>query len=242
MLTNLSKLEKLHCVGNLHLTGNLKNIRVLRESLKELRLSGCKQVQGSLKDISDFPKLKSVCLQNTKITGDIRDIGPNDFVSVEYVDELYLGEHVYGGNHIPSIEEAPEIMLAWSRLTKRNPNIYIDLKIPLSLDSTQRYNIQGHPSRIMPAKAEFVRAGNRLGWRWTNGFVGGSCETHWIDPEPDQSEHEYDDYSLDVYRIEKDVEFFRGCFVPPTVEEHRRRSAEVPFNPRLTWYGIPRYS
>jgi len=56
------------------------------------------------------------------------------------------------------------------------------MRLGLSLDSPERNDNDVHHSRKMPAHVEFVQAGSRLWWRWTNCVSGGACETNWLDP------------------------------------------------------------
>ena len=80
----------------------------------------------------------------------------------------------------------------------------------------------------MPANVEFVRAGGRLGWRWTNCISGSACETVWLNPEPNTSEDGYEKYTREAHQIQKDVNFFRGFSAPPSEGQHRQRSTEMP--------------
>ena len=236
MLKGLPKLQTLHCIKNSKLTGNLKSIRVLRNSLVNLCLSNCQEVKGILADLKDFPKLEKLNLEDTKVTGDIRNIGPQDFISMEEMD---LGHNVYGGKSFFSIREAPEIMLGWYRLKKRRPKVLDGRQISLSQNSSEWYELHNFVhKRKMPTDVEFVKAGCRLGWRWTNGYPGGSCEIHWLDPEPHPSEDGYGEYIRAVAKIQNNIDFFHGFLVPPTEEEYRRRSAEKPQGPMLTKFSV----
>jgi len=170
VLAGLPKLEKLRCIRNFKLTGSLADIRVLRENLAKLCLSGCSKVEGNLMDLADFPRLKSLSLNGcNKVMGDIRDIGEGDFSSME--ETVSLPETVYGGE-LPSIAEASDIMLAWHNIKKRNPKLEF-YGMGLSLDSPERYHNDVHHSRAMPSHAKLIQAGPRSGWRWTNCVSGG---------------------------------------------------------------------
>ena len=107
----------------------------------------------------------------------------------------------------------------------------------LSLDSPDRYHPDVHHSRDMPHCVEFVKAGQRLGWRWTNAVSGGSCEPVWLDPEPDPSDEGYDVYLKELKDIERDVEFFKGFTSPPTLDELLQRNTDVPLDPVLQMYS-----
>ena len=232
MLSGLPKLEKLRCVRT-GVTGNLKCFRVLRESLVDLCLAGCTEIEGNLMDLADFPFLKELSLNYCeKIVGDIRDVGPEDFQSIEsaFTD---LPNSVYGAGRLPSIKETPEIMLAWYRLKKRNQKIFSGRRMRLSSNSPERYDNNVHHSREMPTCVEFVSAGPRLGWRWTNAVSGGSCEPNWIDPAPDPSDENYGVYLEEFEKIDRDVDFYRGFTKPPTQEEHLQLNSEIPLDPVL---------
>lgn len=236
MLSGFPQLEKLRCV-RVSTTGTLNCIRVIRESLVDLCSAGCSKVEGNLMDIADFPLLKKLSLNDCdKIVGDIRDIGPADFQSIEseFTD---LPDSVYGADDLQSIAEAPTIMQVWYTLKKRNPHMFSGRRKSLSRDSPDYYNNNIHLSRKMPSYVEFVNAGSRLGWRWTNAARGGSCKPRWLDPEPDPSDENYDVYLKELNKIEDDVEFYKGCFQPPTLEEHLQRNAETPLPDWLRRYN-----
>jgi hypothetical protein len=233
MLKGLPKLEKLACSQSTELTGDLKSLRVIMNSLSEICLRGCERVGGSLMTLADFPKLQKIDLTGTKVTGDIRDIGPNDFISIK---EMNLSDTIHGGGNFVTIEDAPEIMLAHHNLKKRHPSLIQSRYWFLSYNSPQRYDYAGHSSRQPPLRVEFVKAGSRLGWRWTNGVKGGSCETQWLDPEPNSTDEGYEKYLQELkHSINNDVDIFRGFNKsPPNQQEHMRRCAEVPLDPSLS--------
>jgi len=67
--------------------------------------------------LADFPRLKELVLRETAVTGDIQDIGQNDFSSLEYVN---LPKGVYGGPdyELQLISDAPELVRAVYLLKK----------------------------------------------------------------------------------------------------------------------------
>ena len=75
-------------------------------------------------------------------------------------------------------------------------------------------------------RVEFVKAGSRLGWRWTNCKRGGACETQWLDPEPNSTDEGYEKY-LQELKHTKNVVIFRGFKRPPNRQEHVQRIADV---------------
>jgi len=82
-LANLPMLEILHCKYDEHLTGNLRDVRVLQSGLKQLDPSACGKIEGSVHDLADFPCLEVLYVSVTKITGDIRNIYESDFPPLE---------------------------------------------------------------------------------------------------------------------------------------------------------------
>jgi hypothetical protein len=88
-----------------------------------------------LEDVSDFPRLEILQVNGTKVTGDIREIGRDDFKSLE---ELDLGEGVYGGGCLMAIQDAPSIMFARYQLLKRMPGLFTKKRWSLTRDSTDR--------------------------------------------------------------------------------------------------------
>lgn len=235
MLKGLPKLEKLVCSQSTELTGDLKSLRVLINSLSEIFLAGCDHVDGSLMTLADFPKLQKIDLTGTKVTGDIRDIGPHDFISIK---EMNLSDNIHGGGALMTIEDAPAIMLARYNLKKRNPRLFHSRYWYLSHLSPQYYDHHycGHSSRKPPLRVEFVKAGSRLGWRWTNGVKGGSCETQWLDPEPNSTDEGYKKYLQELkHSIHNDVDIYRGFKSPPNRQEHGQRCTEVPLDVSNSW-------
>ena len=217
----MPNLEKLRCISNHSLTGSISDTRVLKETLKELGLSHCTKVDGNLKELADFPMLRDISLHGCKnIVGDIRDIRPGDFQSIE---SMGIPASVWGGGDLPSIEETPDIMHAWYILKKQHSKVFTNMRLGLSLDSPERYDNNVHHSRVMPSLVEFVQAGNRLGWRWTNCVFGGACETNWLDPKPSNPSLIY---TKELQKIYDDVTFYEGFLAPPTQEEHLQRYSE----------------
>ena len=76
-------------------TGNIRSLRVLKDTLETLTISNCANVEGNLMDLADFPQLKELHLCGTAVTGDVRDIGENDFSNLE---ELHCPSGVVGSS------------------------------------------------------------------------------------------------------------------------------------------------
>mmetsp|Transcript_43776 Transcript_43776/g.105588 ORF Transcript_43776/g.105588 Transcript_43776/m.105588 type:complete len:426 (+) Transcript_43776:47-1324(+) len=228
MLVGLPKLKKLQCMNSHKLTGDLEGLQVVGQTLVEVNLCGCGNVEGSIMSLAKFPYLEDLSLLRTKITGDIRDIGENDFVALKKVD---FGGYVHGGGDMNRIEDAADLMLARYRLKKRSHTLFEHRRWALTENSPQRYEFHGHHSREPPFYVEFVKAGPCLGWRWTNCVTGGSCESHWFDPEPDPNDAEYELYVKELEYVQRDVDFYQGFKLPPTQMEHDELSRSRPLDP-----------
>jgi hypothetical protein len=146
-------------------------------------------VTGSLQDAADFPLLAVLDVSDIKVAAEIRDIGPNDFLSLK---ELGLGQDSYGD--LRSMQEAPGFMFARYQSLKRFPGVFKQSRWSLADDSPANHEIHGRHSRRPPYHVEFAKAGPRLGWRWTNCVIGGCCETHWLDSEPTPFDERYEEY------------------------------------------------
>jgi hypothetical protein len=222
MLSGLPNLKELCCPHNHNLTGNLRSVRVLRRTLVALKLCHCGEVTGSLQDVADFPLLVLLGVSATKVPAEIGAIGPNDFLSLK---ELEFGNGIGGRGDLMAIKDAPSFMFSRYQLLKRRPEVFKHRRWRLALDSPDFYEIHGHHSREPPFSVEFVKVGPRIGWRWTNGVTGGSCETHWLDPEPTPVDKGHEEYCKELKNERRDVGFYGGFLVPPTQLEHQQRSS-----------------
>ena len=115
VLSGMPRLKKLICYENRELTGNLRSvcilrntltylcldgcvkiegsladIRDLRQGLTHLKLSGCRQVTGSLNSLRDYPLLEELALRGTEVTADISDAVPGNFSSLKTLDSKML--------------------------------------------------------------------------------------------------------------------------------------------------------
>ena len=96
-LANLSAIPKLKnvlCPLNSKLNGDLPRLEVLSQKLVQLDLLGRSRVVGNLRTLALFPRLESLKVHDTRVTGDDRKIGLTDFPCLE---DIRLGGHVYGG-------------------------------------------------------------------------------------------------------------------------------------------------
>ena len=171
-------------------------------------------------DLADFPQLRILHLQDTSVTGDIRDIGNSDFLNLEEV--ICLPKHIYGGcgYELQRISDAPEVMRTLYLLKKQRPSLVLNYWFcELSEDSLDWYG--GEEDVPPPFCVNFVEAGTRVGYRWADSRGEQPCEVNWLDPEPDKDSSEYGKYIADLQQIEyEDGDFYKGYHQPPTVDEY----------------------
>jgi hypothetical protein len=218
MLAGFPSLKELYCLSNSRLAGNINSLSVLNETLESVTIRYCVNVKGNFMDLADFPHLKELDLYETAVTGDIRDIGENDFSSLEEVD---LPKGVYGGMgcELQRISDAHNLVRSVYLLKKHRP----------ALNMRNWYGVLSRDSIDWYGKAYiilFVQAGSRIGYQWDDG--GSPCEVNWLDPEPDSESSDYSKYIEELERFESQVGFYRGFHQPPTEEEYNRRMEEWP--------------
>ena len=109
MLEGLPMPKELVCCTNEAMSGDINSLRVLKDTLETIDIANCRKVVGNFMVLKDFPRLRKLDLRGTAVTGDIRDIGSNDF---KVLKELYLPRTVYGGSRYAfgSIAEVTEFM------------------------------------------------------------------------------------------------------------------------------------
>ena len=203
-------------------------------------------------DLAVFPHLKMLQFFGTAVTGDIRDIGENDFSSLEY---LTLPQSVYGGANyeFQSIDDVPDVARAVYLLKKQRPALKMYWQGKLSEDSPDWYesmNINYPPPFII----RFVQAGSRIGYRWEAPcYWSGdfTCKVNWLDPEPSRESSDYEKYTEELQKIEKGRQeegrivnarqvparilihnLYKGIHQPPTEEEYHRLLEEYHLLPR----------
>ena len=179
-------------------------------------------------DLADFPNLKKLNLIGTVVTGDIRDIGENDFSSLE---GLTLPKGVYGGHgyKLQRISDAPDLMRTLYLFNKQRPNVIVQLHgmyWTLMEDSPDWYAPRevGDTPPFWPFYIQFVEAGSRIGYRWASHHFESHnpCEMNWLDPEPDSESSDYGKYIKELEQINSEVYMFRGFHQPPTEMEYHR--------------------
>jgi len=220
MLAGLPSLKELWCIGNERVSGNISSLRVLKDTLEVVKIRLCNNVQGNFMDLADFPRLKDLDLTATAVTGDIRDIGENDFSSLEY---LALPKGVFGGwgYEFQSISDAPDLIRAVYLLKKQRPALIMSSwSGKLSDDSPDWYDSADDDDDSPPFYICFVEAGSRFGYRWETKY-DIPCEMNWLDPEPDRESSEYEEYIEKLQEIKHEVTIYKGYHQPPTEEEYQ---------------------
>ena len=219
MLAGMSLLKELECLHNHCLTGNISSLRLLKDSLEKVLTRNCKNIEGSLMDLADLPHLKELNLDGTAVTGDIRDIGENDFSSLEH---LTLPKSVYGcsGYVFQRISDASDLVRAVYLFKKQRPAlIEDDWYGVLSEASPDWYDSAADDDDTPPFYVRFVKAGPRIGYRWeTEDDM--PCEVIWLDPEPESGTIDYYDYASGYQRIQGEFSIYRGYYEPPTEEQY----------------------
>jgi hypothetical protein len=217
MLAGFPLLKELECGNNTRLTGSINSLRVLRDTLEKVTIEHCENAEGNFMDLADFPHLKKLSLFVTAVTGDIRDIGDNDFTNLEHLDLSHL---VYGGKgyEFQHISDGPDIIRA-VYLLKQRPALKYHWYGQLSQASLDWYESVEDFIRP-PFNIRLVQAGTRVGYAWgTPGIF--SCEVNWLDPEPDRDSSGYEQYIEGLQKILISPDY-RGFHQPPTEEEYHR--------------------
>ena len=234
MLAGLPLLKELEISHSPFITGKINSLRVLKDTLEKVHIESC-LVRGNFMELADFPHMRELHLIDVVVTGDVRDIGENDF---PHLEQLSLPKGVVGGtdHKFLRISDVPEVMQAIYRLKDRVLSYYEwdSLWLSLSDQSPDWYDdcisseLQLHP----PFSVELVQAGTRHGLRWygrsytgtiSHSCVGtASCEINWLDPEPDRESSDYENYEQKLHQLEQEVNFYRGYLQPPTEEEYNR--------------------
>ncbi len=222
MLAELSMLKELDCEHNYRLTGNINSLRVLKDSLEKVHIKHCSRVEGNFMDLAGFPLLKELNLLGTAVTGDIRDFGEHYFSALERLD---LPKRVYGGNgyELQRISDAPDLGRAVYTFNKQRPSLKMSNWYGiLSRDSPDWYESVDDFDYPSPFYIRIVEAGSRVGYRWTTDRSDESCEVNWLNPQPDRGSSDYEEYIVQLEKIQDEIGMYRGFHHPPTEEEYHR--------------------
>ena len=244
MLAGFPVLKELDCYDNRCLTGNINSLRVLKDTLEKVNIDRCPNVEGNFMDLADFPHLKELKLDDTAVTGDIRDIGENDF---SFLEQLKLPRGVYGANccELQRISDGPEFIRSVYLFGKKRPTLKMEgwrkrVYGFLSKDSPDWYESAENDRNTPPFYIVFVEAGSRIGYRWETSIgyrwgtnFGKPCEVNWLDPEPSRESGDYGKYIEELQKIEKERQdpFYKGFHQPPTEEEYHRLLEEYDLLP-----------
>jgi hypothetical protein len=220
MLEGLPSLKELYCDSNDNLTGNINSLRVLKDTLAKVSIIYCPNVEGDFMDLADFPYLTKLHLIETAVTGDIREVGDQDFSALI---DLYLPYTVYGGrgHEFQRISDTYDVISTIYSIKKQRPTVLKGWYGKLSGDSTDWYNGSIDDEDTPPLFIAFVQAGSRVGYRWETEN-GDPCEVDWLDPEPGKESSDYEQYVEELHEIEQPVDMYRGFHQPPTEEEYYR--------------------
>ena len=223
MLSGFPLLRELDVYMNLFLRGSVRSLRVLKNSLARVRIADCPNVEGNFMDLSDF-HLTYLDLVRTAVTGDVRDIGANDYSCLK---DIILPKTVIGGfgYQFQHISEVPSVMNAVYLCMRRGIQFqgymcFLARESPDWYDGYHDYNCPDHPFSIT-----FVQIGPRLGWRWTNE-EGDSCEINWLDPEEPERRVCDANARLRLQQIQEQIKFYKGYYEPPTELEYIRMCEE----------------
>jgi hypothetical protein len=188
MLAGMPSLKELYCDYNEFLTGNMNNLRVIKDTLEKVTMTSCWSVEGNFMDVADFPRLKELNLRWTAVTGDIRDISENNFSSLEH---LILPKGVYCGMgyEFQRISDGADLMRTLYQLNAKRPVLSILERwyVKLSEDSPAWYGPveDEEEDETPPFFIHFVKVGSRIGYRWETDHRK-PCEVNWLDPEPEE--------------------------------------------------------
>jgi hypothetical protein len=228
MVAGLPLLKELFCHTSRLLTGNINSLRVLKDTLAKVSICNCHRVDGNFMDLADFPHLRALDLTETSVTGDIREIGENDFPALE---DLELPHNVHGGTGyaFQRISDVSGTVNTIYRLIKeRSSTLFEGVYWKLSKESPDWYDWRDERFPEPPLEIQFAQAGPRLGWRWENESSYQSsdccmpCEVNWLDPEPEKDSIEYERYVSELEYIQKQTVFYKGYYQPPTEDEYNR--------------------
>jgi hypothetical protein len=233
MLAGLPSLKEFECVHNKLATGNLKDLSVCQNTLERIEIvCSDSSIGGNFMDLANFPHLKSLRLRQTKVTGQLRDIGDNDFPKLEV---LNLPSTVVGGDRyeIQRVAEAKELINDLLPLRRKRPELFSDRYFHWKLSDESEDIANPRMDEYMPDYHNycfsFVQAGSRLGWRWEKKFdytPDHPFEVHWLDPVPNKKSNDYQAYA-DVAKsfIPSGAgRFFKGLYEPPSYTVFNRLS------------------
>lgn len=227
MLSGFPLLKEFRCGDNCNnfiMTGDIKSLRALKDTLEVVVINRCNLVKGNFMDLADFPRLKELYMFQNAVTGDVREIGDCDF---RLLQKLFLPDGVYCGHgyEFERIADAPSIISTLYSFKQQRPNVLDKNWVGiLSEDSPDWYrgvDADNDQHSTGPLQIWFVQAGQRVGYRW-HTLRGDPCEVIWLDPEPDKESDGYEKYIEELRAIKEQVDLYRGYCQPPLEEEYMR--------------------
>ena len=141
-------------------------------------------------------------------------------------EHLHLPKGVYGTAgcyEFQRISDAPDLVRAVYAFNKQRPalrmsNWYTKL-YEASPDWYEPVDDFDYPP---PFYIRIVQAGSRVGYRWTTICNDDPCEVNWLDPQPDRESSYYEEYIVQLEKIQNETDTYRGFHQPPTEEEYHR--------------------
>jgi len=179
MLAGLPCLKEFECKSNSLVTGSLKTLSLCKNTLERIKLGdGEVPFSGTLTDLADFPRLKSLDLDRTKgITGSLLDIDANNDDLFPMLEKLHLPDTMIGGDRyeVMHIAEGKQLIKDLLPLRRKRPSLFkgdrggevywqLSRESPDILDPNQDPEFQFRQYSFF-----FVEAGDDsqyLGWRW----------------------------------------------------------------------------
>ena len=221
MLSGLPLLEELHCENNAGVSGDIKSLAILKDTLRELTMVKCDGIKGDIMSLASFPILEELELDASNVDCD----------SIRQVDsEVHFPK--LGTLHLPKVlervDQAQDFVGVLRLLTKRVECPY--MTVGLADDSPDRYEgMEDCP--LPPLVVEMVKVGSRIGWRWTNdlsGYEEQSCDINWMDEEPLDGDDGFEEYQEKLQELEGYGKGFFNSFTlhPPTEEDYNKICTE----------------
>ncbi|EJK73513.1 hypothetical protein THAOC_04859, partial [Thalassiosira oceanica] len=158
-----------------------------------------------------FPNLEVLNLSHCKVIGDVELLAVTDFPNAK---QLHMPKV------LASFAQSTRILHVLAGLAKRHTSPCITT-VQLSEQSSDFYGIaeeRGYKiGHVPPFTLEIVKAGPRVGWRWTNTekYEKHSCDLIWLDPMP-LGENDVSEFNEAVQLLEADLEdnLYKGKCAP----------------------------
>ncbi|EJK72664.1 hypothetical protein THAOC_05781, partial [Thalassiosira oceanica] len=208
----MPNLENLVLESNPRAFGDLSVLACLSGTLRELTLKDCDEITtGDFMFLRTFPNLEVLNLSHCKVIGDVELLAVTDFPNAK---QLHMPKV------LASFAQSTRILHVLAGLAKRHTSPCITT-VQLSEQSSDFYGIaeeRGYKiGHVPPFTLEIVKAGPRVGWRWTNTekYEKHSCDLIWLDPMP-LGENDVSEFNEAVRLLEADLEdnLYKGKCAP----------------------------